>query len=342
MEKNVSIETERATSPSTHRAAGQDRAVLWTAIPKQLQRPEFRFVLIPRGSIAPCEKRWTTANNYRFDDPKLIHWLHRGGNYGVCCGFGNLVGIDADNPIIGSIFEQHFGSTFRVRSGSGRGWHDYAIVPGLREKLLFERNGQHLGEAQFLGQQLVGPGSVHPSGGIYTVVRDVPILELDSASLLKAFTGFLRPKANMTAPCQTRWSPTGPQSDIQSVRLSAVLSVRGVRRGEEIHGANPWHGSTTGHNFSLNTARNVWHCFRCNAGGGVAKAIALSAGIIRRCDEALSLADFRKVLQIARHSSFLGCSTSKRRSSNTPKEQAPVEKLALGSVKGGSGRRGCS
>jgi Bifunctional DNA primase/polymerase, N-terminal len=269
-------------------------------IPKQLQRPEFRFVLIPRGSKAPCQKHWTTTSNYGFDEPKLIKWLQSGGNYGVCCGFGNLVGIDADDPIIARIFERHFGSTFRVRSGSGRGFHDYVIVPGLRGKLQFERDGQHLSEAQCAGQQLVGPGSVHPSGGSYTVVRDVPIVNIDSPSFLKAFAGFLRPKAKMTTPVQTRWRPTGSQQGIQSLPLSAVLSIRGIRRREEIHGSNPWHGSTTGHNFSLNMARNVWHCFRCNAGGGVAKAIALNAGIIRRCDDTLTPADFRKVMAIVR------------------------------------------
>ena len=152
-------------------------------------------MLIPRRSKAPCEKSWNRANNYRFDDPKLRAWLQRGGNYGVCCGFGDLVGLDADDPLISSIFEQQFGPTFRVRSGSGRGFHDYVVVRGMQAKQVFERNGKHLGEAQFSGQQLVGPGSVHPAGGFYTVVRDLPILELDSVSFMKAFEGFLRPRA---------------------------------------------------------------------------------------------------------------------------------------------------
>jgi hypothetical protein len=91
-------------------------------IPWQLQRPEFRFVLIPRGSKAPWDKDWPTINNYPFDDPKLMAWLMHGGNYGVCCGFGNLVGIDADDPIVAELFERHFGPTFRVGSGSGRGF----------------------------------------------------------------------------------------------------------------------------------------------------------------------------------------------------------------------------
>ena len=269
-------------------------------IPRQLQHPEFRFVLIPRGSKAPCEKHWTTINNYRFDDPKLRAWLERGGNYGVCCGFGELVGLDADDPLIAECFEQHFGPTFRVRSGSGRGFHDYVVVRGMRAKQVFEHNAKHLGEAQFLGQQLVGPGSVHPSGGLYTVVRDLPILELDCAGFMKAFEGFLRPRVKTLTGSQANWPRRGVGRDLQSIPLTAVISLRGVRCGQEIQGANPWHGSTTGHNFSLNTVLNVWHCFRCNAGGGVAKAIALNEGLTSHCDDALSLEVFRRVIEIAR------------------------------------------
>src|SRR5208283_3316611 len=99
MEKKISIKTERATASSAQAAADHNRPAQPTNIPPQLQRPEFRFVLIPRGSKAPCEKHWTSINNYRFDDLKLIRWLQQGGNYGVCCGLGNLAGIDADDPI---------------------------------------------------------------------------------------------------------------------------------------------------------------------------------------------------------------------------------------------------
>jgi len=298
------------TKNSIQTGLGRGHSVLSTAnpkssaqpitIPRHLPHPEFRCVLIPHRSKSPCEKRWNTINNYRFDDPKLKAWLQRGGNYGVCCGFGHLVGLDADDPLISEIFQQRLGPTFRVRSGSGRGFHDYLIVRGMRAKQVFERNGKHLGEAQFLGQQLVGPGSLHPEGGLYTVVRDLPILEVDSASFLKVFKGFLRPRSDRATEHQGgSWRVQGMHRSLLSIPLTSVIAVRGVRCGEEIHGANPWHGSTTGRNFSLNTVRNVWHCFRCNAGGGVAKAVALNEGIIRRCDESLSSEAFAEVLKIA-------------------------------------------
>jgi len=300
MENKTYREIKRTYLLNTHESINRNGQPLSEMIPHQLQRSEFRFILIPRGEKVPCEKNWTTINNYRFDDPKLKAWLVRGGNYGVCCGFGDLVGIDADDPSISELFDRHFGPTFRVRSGSGRGFHDYAIVKGMPGKQLFEQNGKHLGEAQFRGQQLVGPGSIHPCGGVYTIVRDVPIVEIDYASFVRAFKGLFKCRLMKSPLRQTYSHLTASQGDLRSIPLCRIITLRGVRRDDEIQGANPWHGSTTGKNFNLNTVRNVWHCFRCNAGGGVAEAIALNEGLIQSCADELGVETFRKVIWIAK------------------------------------------
>ena len=267
-------------------------------IPPQLQRTDFRFVKIPRASKAPCESLWTTVHNYTFNDPNLMAWIENGNNYGVCCGFGNLVGIDSDHPIVAELFELHFRQTFRVQSGSGRGFHDYVIVRGMQKKVIFERGGKHLGEAQFAGQQLVGPGSVHPCGGIYKIVRDLPMVEIVFADFAKAFAGFAKGNLLHASPPPVR-RELRASGDLQSIPLTTIVAIEGTLRGDTIQGPNPWHGSTTGQNFSLNTMKNEWFCFRCHAGGGVAKAIALTHSIIKNCADRLSRADFLQVLQIA-------------------------------------------
>src|SRR5205809_1030188 len=124
-------------------------------IPRQQNRTEFRFVIVPTRAKAPVEKQWTTINNYRFDDQRLRNWLAQGRNYGVCCGYGGLVVVDSDDPSIAERSQEKVGVTFRVRSGSGRGFHDYFTVEGLQKKQIFERAGKHLGEAQFVGQMVV-------------------------------------------------------------------------------------------------------------------------------------------------------------------------------------------
>jgi DNA primase len=68
-----------------------------------------------------------------------------------------------------------------------------------------------------------------------------------------------------------------PLIDLRAARaevsLSAVLGLLGwrarQRRGEQVRGPCPVHGSTSpgSRSFSAHLGRNLWHCFRCEAGG---------------------------------------------------------------------------
>ena len=54
---------------------------------------------------------------------------------------------------------------------------------------------------------------------------------------------------------------------------------------DELSGAHPLHGSSTGGNFSVNTAEQVWHCWRHGTGGGVLQLVAVCEGLLA-CEEA--------------------------------------------------------
>ena len=68
-----------------------------------------------------------------------------------------------------------------------------------------------------------------------------------------------------------------PLIDLRAARaevsLAAVLQLLGwracQRRGEQVRGPCPVHGSTSpgSRSFSAHLGRNLWHCFRCEAGG---------------------------------------------------------------------------
>ena len=68
-----------------------------------------------------------------------------------------------------------------------------------------------------------------------------------------------------------------PLIDLRAVRaevsLAAVLRLLDwrarERRGEQVRGPCPLHGSTSpgSRSFSAHLGRNVWRCFRCEAGG---------------------------------------------------------------------------
>jgi len=59
----------------------------------------------------------------------------------------------------------------------------------------------------------------------------------------------------------------------REIRLSWVLGLLGwhhrERRGEQVRGACPLHGSTSprSRSFSAQLGRGVWHCFGCEASG---------------------------------------------------------------------------
>jgi hypothetical protein len=54
--------------------------------------------------------------------------------------------------------------------------------------------------------------------------------------------------------------------------------------GNGLQGAHPFHGSTTGSNYCINTSDNTWYCFRHQSGGGALELYAVSKGIIE-CED---------------------------------------------------------
>jgi len=91
-----------------------------------------------------------------------------------------------------------------------------------------------------------------------------------------------------------------PDTDINSLIMTSIVDMSGLKkRGHEYQGSNPWHGSGTGMNFTLDPSKNVAYCFRCNVGINVAQAIALNEGIISSCEMKISKDQFLQVIRIA-------------------------------------------
>ena len=65
-----------------------------------------------------------------------------------------------------------------------------------------------------------------------------------------------------------------------------IKGPKGIRfEGQDICGVHPLHGSeNTFKNYSINRKKNVWHCYRCNSGGGVPYFLAMKYGILE-CNE---------------------------------------------------------
>jgi len=207
-------------------------------------------------------------------------------NYGILTGVNNLAVLDDDtaDKALMKIFFENFGETFRVRN------HYYSYIKGMNKKLIFyNKDDKHCGEMQWKGQQVVGPGSVHPSGAIYDIKNNKPIIEVDYIDLINVFKDYL-PKTKkriVTKHRKSKWKG----NRIQDIPISNIISLVGLtnKGGGCYQGPHPKHGSTHGENFFVDTLNNSWVCFRCNkknhrGGGGPAELIAVMEDILS-CSE---------------------------------------------------------
>jgi P4 family phage/plasmid primase-like protien len=245
-------------------------------------------------------------NPYEADDPILRKHLSNGGNYGVLAREG-LVIVETDIKEATLAMEENV-ETFTVQSGGG-GWrrHFYIISNAAENGVLIDPETQdNIGNIQVERKFVVGPGSRHYTGNIYKIVRDMPIAYVSKQKLERIFykqllwTGQRRAEHEQEAEQEAAEGALIPLKDL--INLSELQ-----RRGEEYQGSHPIHGSTTGQNFCVNTRKNVWHCFRCNSGGGGLMWLAVKHGILQ-CYEAQKGAlrgqKFLEALQIAKDRGF--------------------------------------
>lgn len=246
-------------------------------IPKQLLKKEFRFIKLRPKSKSPMENEWTTSANYEFNDETFSLHLSSNGNYGVVCGYGNLVVIDCDEKKVQEEVEAFLPETFTVRTGRG-GTHYYFLCKDLTKPIRLgddKSSKGSIGDVQSWGKQVVGPNSVHPNGGKYLVIKDVEITEIKASQIKFALR---------------KWIPMERaekinETEIENIDILKVVDTANLRRRDnEYYGSHPIHGSDGGMNFWVNTAKNCWHCFRHDSGGGPLDWIAIKEGICS-CNE---------------------------------------------------------
>lgn len=295
-----------------------------TEIPPQLAMfPDARFILISKNDPTkkkPKEKNFQLDNNYDAKHPKLLGHIRGGGNYGIVTGFGGLHCLDADNyerlVELGVIAK--IPKTFTVKTGrtSSEGRHYWLKIVGLQKRITFydpeltdpdhPDQALHLGEILSKGNYAIGPGSVHKSGKRYDVIDNSQVAEIPYEQLMDILKPLKLRKAD-DRPKQSKYNCIRANSH-EEVDLSMVGWPTGDvkkyegRNGTEYKGSHPYHGSTHGENFSINPSKGIWHCFRCESGGGWRELFAVREGIIR-CEDAgrdcLSRAQYREVMQRA-------------------------------------------
>ncbi len=160
-----------------------------TILPKQFQKPTFRFVKVHSFPNATDKKErdkrkvafengWNTTANYAFDDPELVKWRERGENVGLLNGPGNIIAVDKDHRAMNnylSILPE------TITTASGREDHDTSwficddVPEGTRNFIpVSAEDGTHCGEIRLKKVQTLCPGSLHVSGNRYHITKDLP------------------------------------------------------------------------------------------------------------------------------------------------------------------------
>lgn len=286
------------------------------SIPERLRKyTNLRYILLEKKDKKPKESKWGSKKNYPCDSPRLQEYISRGGNYGLACGFSDLAVFDSDQDerlndlgILSTL-----GRTFTVRTGGG-GTHMYYFCPDLGKKIILydpvllddKGNPLHLGEIQWKGQQVVGPGSIHPNGKRYEVIDDTEIATITRDQLVEAISTLKTSKKRDNGNKNT--ARKGGQIYGEQIHIKEVawptgnVQKRDGKNGTEYFGSHPKHGSASGENFHINVDKNTWYCHRCQSGGGPLEWIAVEAGLIS-CSDAgsgcLRGEKFRQVLEIA-------------------------------------------
>lgn len=221
---------------------------------------------------------------YEADSKELQEWLADGNSYGVMAR-QSVVIIDFDTKVLAEKFEAEI-NTLTTQSGreSGEGKHAYIRSDATENGLLFE-NGKNVGNIQVFNKFVVGPGCHHNSGGIYKIIKDVPLEWVSKQQLEEIFGDSLKWTGEIRKRDREEAEDEKTRTNLE-IPMSLLVDLSELKqRGNEYQGSHPLHGSTTGQNFAVDIKKNVWHCFRCNSGGGGLMWIAVKHGILK-CHEA--------------------------------------------------------
>jgi putative DNA primase/helicase len=245
---------------------------------------------------------------YAADDSELLRWLESGGNYGILCGDG-IAEVDMDIEELQNKFEAIV-NTFTVQSGrtGNVGKHALILTDATSNgsvNALPDENGkqENLGNIQVNHKYVVGPNSNHGSGQKYRIIRNVPIAFVTKKQLEDIFGNQISWAGQKLKESQNTAKTENHLTDgvIPIAEIIPNFQELTQIRATEFQGPHPIHGSETGQNFTVDTEKNCWYCFRCNSGGGPLLWLAVREKLIT-CAEAkpgaLKGPLFQKVLAI--------------------------------------------
>ena len=194
-----------------------------------------------------------------------------------------IVAIDIDNALSDDGIEEKAkkvldlfkGKTYIEKSHSGKGFH--ILCKGK------------MPDVKLKGIEIYNSGRYFAiTGELFEGVTEIQPCDYELTQLYSLYTN-----SQKTVPLPKTEPTTNSQSWIDTLNLRVqdigYPDKAIVQSGGEIRGAHPFHGSTTGNNYAINTQKNTWICRRDghNSGGGPLELFAVKEGIIH-CEDARS------------------------------------------------------
>jgi len=257
--------------------------------PNLTEKQKQKILIIFNKPKVPTESEWPTENHYRWDEPGFQEYLKTATGYGIMTGRGNLAVVDSDHPAILKIMKDQ-PKTFTVKTGSGKGHYHFYFECKLKDKIVLknDKKKHHYGEVQWQGQQVIGHGSIHPSGNKYTIIRDLPIAKVTAKKLITSLKPYLTADDLKQYFHRKGEKITEDESPYETISIKPLIKHKIFKdfwwEGDEFIGSHPVHGSSKGDNLKINVKKNVWTCHRCKSGGGAVALVAVLEKIVK-CEQ---------------------------------------------------------
>jgi hypothetical protein len=229
-----------------------------------------------------------------YNDQRLLDHLANGGNYGVCTDKDRFV-LAADSALVAEVIKSKLPATFAVLSPRHKLPHFY-FYGHISRHVQFKptEEGDPCCDLKRGNAFVVGAGSVYEDYGTYEIIDDLPIATVTEQQVLEALEPFIEARK-----VEVEASETQVKRPELNFPISALLDLDEFEEsGEEIYGAHPVHGSTTGSNFRVNLNKDIWYCFRHCAGGGPLELLAVLQGVISCEDAGKGALRGRKFLEV--------------------------------------------
>lgn len=244
-------------------------------VPEKLK--DFNLVMIGSNGKHPVEKGWQ-KKVHRFNDPLFQTHILSGKNYGVqsnnSCVVINgetyfLIIVDFDKKEFMDNLLDKFPETFTTTSGSPKQcYHLWFASDNNKAFKIKDEKLNTLADVIGAGNQVIAPGSKHPCGSIYSIVKDIPIVFMNYAEIEAILKPHDKTPKKAEKP-QKQYVPNGVSGDVSqkildSISMEEVLNEVGIDTSK-----NPtnccFHSSVGGKCLGFNN--ETIHCFHCDFKG---------------------------------------------------------------------------